>query len=356
MKNNTTVSVVVPIYNTERYLPQCLNSLVQQTLPGIEIILVDDGSTDCSKEICRQYADKYSFVKLIHQKNSGVTQALKTGMAAVTGEYYSFCGSDDFVDLNFYKRLYEAAQKSNADIAQCGYSMYYSDSDIVPFEERRVANAITKAKGNAEKVMDVLLLSPSLTVRRIHKTSLTKNYNIDFDSEIRIAEDLLFSCYTLLVAKKVVYVNQTGYFYRQNRDGRLSFIGDERALDILLVFGKLRDFIRLHKLKSYLAIAHLEINILLYQAERIEYKLRDNYFEKILADITCSKAFAYMISGYIFSVKVLFAKYFVLSFLCSCVLWGIVITKSLPFVAIPLLKMLLWLRQGNLLKRILNIK
>ena len=354
LKNKITLSIVVPIYNTKQYLVQCLDSLVNQTLHDFELILVDDGSTDGSSEICDQYAALYPCIKLIRQENSGVTQALKAGMAEVTGEYYSFCGSDDFVDKDFYKNLYEAAKRTDADIAQCGYSMFYSNDDIVPIKEEKTASAIERANGIASEVMDVLLLSPSLTVRRIHKTSLTRQYNIDFDSEIRIAEDLLFSCYTLLVSQKVVYVRQEGYFYRQIRDGRLSFLGDERAMDILSVFDKIRGFISKNELKKYMVLAHLEINILLYQKERICKDLHNDYMEQMLHRITLKKCIDYMISGYIFSAKMHFLKYFILNFLCSLILSVVWCCKMIPYLSFRLLNLIALLRKGNFFKRMLK--
>ena len=135
MKEDIKLSVIVPVYNTKSYLTRCLDSLVNQTLSEKEIILVDDGSNDGSEMICRQYEKRYSFIKLVRQNNSGTVVARQKGMENVHGEFFTFCDSDDFVSPDFYKNLYEAAKISDADIAQCGYSLYYSDENIISYPD-----------------------------------------------------------------------------------------------------------------------------------------------------------------------------------------------------------------------------
>ena len=353
-KNKPSLSIVVPVYNTEQYLVQCLESLVNQTLKDIELILVDDGSTDGSSEICRKYASEYSFVKLIRQKNSGVTRALMAGMTEVTGEYYSFCGSDDFVALDFYEKLFNAAIEKNADIVQCDYSMYYSEDDIVPCLERLTAKAVERSENNAAHIMDVLLFSPSLTVRRIHRTALTKEYNIEFDPDIRIGEDLFFSCCTLLVCKKVVYVQQSGYFYRQNRDGRLSFIGDDRIMDLFTIFDKLDDFIHRNKLKKTSSLSHLAINIPLHQLYRVDEKLRAQYLDELTKRITLKNFVLYVVSGFVFSIKAHFVKYFVLNLICTHTLLVACIFRKVKPISHSMLKLTLFFRKGGFVKKFLQ--
>ena len=109
----TTISVIVPVYNTGKYLKTCLNSLVNQTFHDIEIICVNDGSTDKSAEIVQQYHN----IKIINQKNQGLSVARNAGIEAATGEYIGFVDSDDWVDLDFFEKLYNSITKYNADIA-----------------------------------------------------------------------------------------------------------------------------------------------------------------------------------------------------------------------------------------------
>lgn len=115
------VSVVVPVYNCAGYLPRCLDSILRQTLTGLEIILVNDGSTDGSLEICRSYEERFPNVRVLSQANSGAEAARKNGIAAATGEYIGFVDSDDWVDVDMFNVLYERSVQSHADIAQCGF-------------------------------------------------------------------------------------------------------------------------------------------------------------------------------------------------------------------------------------------
>ena len=130
--DNIKVSVTVPIYNTAKYLRQCLDSLKAQTLKNIEFILVDDGSTDISGEICEEYAKKDSRFKVIHQRNGGVAAARQTGLDNAHGEYVIVCDSDDWVEPDMYERMFLKAKETDADIVMCGYIAEYSDGRKVP--------------------------------------------------------------------------------------------------------------------------------------------------------------------------------------------------------------------------------
>ena len=118
MINNTVISVIVPIYNVENYINRCLNSIINQTYKNLQIILVDDGSTDDSGKVCDKYALKDSRIKVIHQKNSGPVRARKTGLEASTGEYIGFVDSDDWIEPNMYEEMLNNLIQTNADFAQ----------------------------------------------------------------------------------------------------------------------------------------------------------------------------------------------------------------------------------------------
>ena len=115
------ISVIVPVFNAEKYLKMCLNSLVSQTLKNIEIICIDDGSTDNSLAILDKFKSKDDRIKIIKQKNYGVSMARNNGISEAQGEYIGFVDADDWVDKDFFEKLYNATQKYNADIATAGY-------------------------------------------------------------------------------------------------------------------------------------------------------------------------------------------------------------------------------------------
>jgi glycosyltransferase involved in cell wall biosynthesis len=122
---NPKISIIVPLYNTERYLQRCFDSLVNQTLKEIEIILVNDGSTDNSSKICDEYAKRDRRIKVIHKENGGVSSARNTGMELASGEFLAFVDSDDYVTKEYIGRMLE-------------YYKIYPDADIVIFGQARV--------------------------------------------------------------------------------------------------------------------------------------------------------------------------------------------------------------------------
>lgn len=113
------ISIIVPIYNVEKYLPRCIGSILNQNFEEFELILVNDGSTDNSGKICDIYAKKDKRIKVIHKKNGGVSSARNSGIRAATGEYIGFVDPDDYIDKNMYTNLYELCEENNCDIGIC---------------------------------------------------------------------------------------------------------------------------------------------------------------------------------------------------------------------------------------------
>ena len=124
------VSVIVPVYNVEKYLIQCLNSISMQTLQDIEIICVDDGSTDSSSQILKEYSRKEHRLRIIHQENAGAGAARNTGLAAASGKYLSFLDADDFFEPDMLEKAYWAAEADNADFVVFKSDQYYTDKNV----------------------------------------------------------------------------------------------------------------------------------------------------------------------------------------------------------------------------------
>ena len=121
------LSVIVPVYNAENELKKSIESILSQTEKNIEIILVDDGSSDNSLYICKEFEKKDRRIKVIHQENAGVSVARNTGIEVATGEYIGFVDSDDWIELNMYERLLSEAQRSGADVVMCDATSVYDD-------------------------------------------------------------------------------------------------------------------------------------------------------------------------------------------------------------------------------------
>lgn len=127
---NELISVIVPVYNVKNYLNACIDSILAQTHSNLEIILIDDGSTDGSQEICDFYEEKDARVKVFHKKNGGVSRARNHGLAHANGDFISFVDSDDIIDTRFYELMLELIRHQNADVAMCSMQRFSNDSEI----------------------------------------------------------------------------------------------------------------------------------------------------------------------------------------------------------------------------------
>lgn len=192
---NPKVSVIVPIYNVEKYLNKCVDSIINQSLRDIEIILVDDGSTDNSGEIADTYAQKDRRVKVIHKENGGQGSARNYGIEVAQGKYIGFVDSDDWIDLNMYEELYIAAEKENADIAVCNRKVFDENNNlrtIVNVSERIIE--INKVN-TVDYVIERLFYPHTVVVyNKIFKKSIIYNNNISFKEVKEVgSEDTLFN-------------------------------------------------------------------------------------------------------------------------------------------------------------------
>ena len=207
------VSVIVAVYNAERTLQRCIDSLVHQSLQDIEIILVDDGSSDGSGSICDRYAQADSRIKVFHKRNEGVSKTKQLGLNHSTGEYIIFLDSDDYVDLNIYGKLYQKAIQEQADIVCCDILRINGDkrqieghSAIVSFEHVVFLDGI----------IDILFGS---ICNRIVKRSLFEEFQVRFNPEISFGEDKLVLVELLSKSLKVnrilkiSYIPETLLFY-----------------------------------------------------------------------------------------------------------------------------------------------
>ena len=121
------ISIVVPVYNVENYIEECINSIINQTYKNLEIILVDDGSTDSSGKICDKFAKNDDRIKVIHKKNEGLGKTRNVRILESTGDYLFFVDSDDFIDLNTIEKLYNRSNNGTMDLVICDYYKYYNN-------------------------------------------------------------------------------------------------------------------------------------------------------------------------------------------------------------------------------------
>lgn len=216
--NIANVSVVVPVYNAEEYLNRCVDSLLKQTLKEIEIILVDDGSTDSSSQICDEYAKNNSNIKVLHLENGGPARARNKGIDIATGEYIGFADSDDYCHPEQFKKLYQNAKDNNSDIAMCSFfvdSVKGLEPIIIPFKPLYNSNA--EIKNDVIKCFygEYVHGLNSLWIK-IFRRSLLNDNNIRMDETLKRAEDMWFVFDALKVSNVFSYINDNLYYYYQN--------------------------------------------------------------------------------------------------------------------------------------------
>lgn len=212
------VSIIVPVYNVEKYLCQCLESLVHQTLTDIEIICIDDGSTDNSLGILNKYAQLDSRIKVFSQKNQGVSSARNLGLEKVNGEYITFVDSDDWIELNACEILYNTAQERNTDILLCSYYNYFKNSISQDTRLLDFYSIIKDSCTNFEDSYKSLFTTPMGILCKFYKKDLIQENKIKFPLDIKCGEDRVFYINNCICAKRISSINIPLYYYRHTNN------------------------------------------------------------------------------------------------------------------------------------------
>lgn len=205
------VSIIVPVYNVEKFLPECLDSLINQTIKDIEIICVNDGSKDNSLTILQKYAQKDSRIKIIDQQNQGISAARNSGMKTASGEFIGFVDSDDWVDLNYYEKLYNAAKKFDSDIA---VGDFIREGKVLKSKKLKFKSE-TFYQGMEDKFKQILVPKLNYVWNKIYKHDFLKKVNLPFPVG-RVYEDMYWTPQILFYANGIVTVPDTYLHYRKN--------------------------------------------------------------------------------------------------------------------------------------------
>jgi glycosyltransferase involved in cell wall biosynthesis len=225
------VSIIVPVYNTGSYLHKCIRSILNQSLKDIELILVDDGSTDNSKGICDWYAEKDKRVKVIHKQNEGVSVARNIGIANAVGEYIGFVDSDDWIDPDMYEVLYLKAKEQKADIVMCDAVTKYDDK---PDEEDTIKQLDKDIKLSKNNINPALLLELAGSAWRcIYKRDLVVKNNILFTTGLKFSEDRIFNILAMGFSGSMYYI-KFPYYNRYIRRGSAVNKYYENMIDIVM--------------------------------------------------------------------------------------------------------------------------
>lgn len=259
MENKIKVSVIIPVFNVERYLSTCVNSVLNQTLKDIEIILVDDESPDNCPKMCDEYAKRDSRVKVIHKKNGGLGLARNSGKEIATGEYVTFLDSDDYVDLTAYEHLYNIAKQNDLEMLRYGLDRFevagclqgYNDDDKVQILDN--ANLIKQLSlcifsEPLYKEQEKLFSGGSVCVV-LFKNKFLKDNQLMFGSEKKIlSEDFVFTHQCYQHVKRIGNVPHTYYHYRFNPNS-ITTIVDVGKMDKVYEFCNY--FTKLYKMDGF---------------------------------------------------------------------------------------------------------
>lgn len=256
------VSVIIPVYNVEEYIVKCLNSVINQTLKDIEIICINDGSTDNSYAILKELAQQDDRIILINKENEGQGIARNIGIEQARGEYISFVDPDDTINPDMLKSMYEQGKNLNSDIVFCDI-LYLQEWSGKVWKYQFLQKAESSVKmvpislpsgTNIDKkdIYQTLLVSPCYSCNRIYKTELLKSYNIKYSS-IRCFEDVIFILKSYVVAERISYIDTPFYYYLLRKTSTLRSL-KQRHLQLLSVIREIHDYISEKGLSDILAL------------------------------------------------------------------------------------------------------
>lgn len=294
------ISVIVPVYNVEQYLTKCIDSIINQTKKELQIILVNDGSTDSSGEICDNYKEKDGRICVIHKKNGGLSSARNAGIDIATGEYLAFIDSDDWIEPDFFELLYKGIQQFNADISVVQFAKVKKFENI-----NYISDVHTEwYKYNTKEAMKILFSD-----KIIGYSAVNKLYKTILFSDIRYPEGLLMedkaTTYKLIDKSKSIVVNKSQkyhYYLRANSIMRKEF--NEKNFDSFLIHEEIIRFMNdnypdlINVVKARYVYAAIRMIIMMIKS-RYEEKIK---YAKCLKIIKENKA--YLLTEKNISIKI----------------------------------------------------
>lgn len=276
---NPKISVIIPVYNTSAYLNQCLDSVLKQDFDDYEIICVNDGSTDNSLEILREYEKKSSKIKIINQVNSGVATTRNTGLKNASGDFLAFLDSDDFIKENYLSKLYNTAIKTNSDVVICNFYRYYEQINLA----KPVLYRFRKGQFDKYEILKGLIpdnLIHSYLWNKLWKREIFENHDIFPNMKF---EDLAIMSELIYKADKITVIPDSLYYYRIRKTSIVRSISLETQNDYMRAYGLIRLFLEqsgeydnFKKEYFYLSlkvyIVMLAVNAMLFK-EQLSFKL-----------------------------------------------------------------------------------
>lgn len=287
MKQKPLISVVVPVYNVEKYLKKCLDSIIGQTYKNLEIILVDDGSTDESGAICDVYKEKDSRIRVVHQKNQGLSGARNTGINIANGELLGFVDSDDYITENMYERLLEVLLKNDADICICDCECIMEAGEEIIHQEYPKLEAEALNKEQALQRLDGFSYPYWKYV-----TAWNKLYRKHLFDELRYPvgkknEDEFIAHILISKAERLAVISEPLYMYVQRADSIMGGSQKKKHIDAVYALKERCNFF-LERNNKQLYKAALRMAYLIFKEILCEQKNKGEEFKDIYIWLFCS--------------------------------------------------------------------
>lgn len=271
------ISVIVPIYNVEKYLNRCVESILSQSYTDFELILVDDGSPDKCPELCDEWGKKDERIKVIHKENGGLSSARNAGIEMAKGDYFAFVDSDDFIHPDYLKLLYKALITSNADVAICDFFNFKEEKEVF-LKDEEIENIAEFNNYNVFLPNDVFKYNQQV----ILEVAWNKLYSRKLFNDIRfplgkIHEDTGTYYKLLSISTKIVFINNILYFYFKNQNGIIATEFSEKKFDSVIFCLEEIDFFKKlsQKEKKYNVLVRLST----FRCAKIFYELNLKYVE-----------------------------------------------------------------------------
>lgn len=297
---NSLVSIIIPVFNVEKYISKCVDSVINQKYRNIEIIIIDDGSTDKSAEICKEYANEDNRIKIISQKNAGLSCARNVGIENSSGDYIMFVDGDDFISASMVMRLLEVSHVSGADYV-CSESMNFMDGDDesakIKINGYEQSGLIYEVYEKEEAIRNMFYQKPSITgaYLKIYKRELFDKIKFP---EKRYYEDLATTYKFMQEAQRIVLLKEKHYAYRIRKDGIMNQKFNERKMDCIWVSNMMeKDFLEAsYDMKKAVECAAFRVNrIVFVQTPLLSgysneiYMYIKKYRRTVLFDESCRK-------------------------------------------------------------------
>lgn len=306
------ISIILPAYNAERYITECIDSVLNQTFQNWELIIVDDGSTDKTESIAEEYSTKNSKIKYYRITNGGVSNARNFGLSKAGGEYVFFLDADDFLEKGCLENAIKASTENNADIVVLAHYEFDEMNNICKKNEKFTETELL-SDGEIERTF--------LMTDKIGWEVWGKLYsreildNILFEKDLRIAEDAVFLCTALTKSEHVLLLKEYGYYYRMNVGSVMAQSFNEKNMDILKAISKMEQLVKdsypfeaeAFKMKYYIWFLR-RYNIKISQKEKNKYINEIKTVKKNISEKSIKEAFSMLSKKY--ALEFIMIKYF----------------------------------------------